>query len=57
MCLRNDSVLKILVGFYVNESENKYNSQMENIKERVAYLDSQRVEVLCQPASSQKVIA
>jgi len=45
------------VGFYVNESENKYNSQMENIKERVAYLDSQRVEVLCQPASSQKVIA
>lgn len=54
--LHNEKVLKTLIGFHAKEEESKYIDQMECIKNRINYLDTQKVEVVCNPPATQKVI-
>jgi hypothetical protein len=55
-CLGNDKVLKVLIGFHAKEEEKKYNEQVDCIKNRIEFLGTQRVEVVCEPAAMQSVI-
>lgn len=54
--LQGDKVLKTLISFHARDEETKYTEQLECIKERVDYLDTQKVEVVCNPPATQKVI-
>jgi hypothetical protein len=54
--LTNEKVLKILIGFHAKGEEKKYLEQIANIQERVDYLGTQKVEVVCQPSATQSVI-
>ena len=48
--------MKTLISFHAREEEAKYVEQVDRIKERIDYLDSQKVEVVCSPPATQKVI-
>lgn len=54
--LGSDKVLKTLIGFHAKDEGQKYKEQVECIKNRIDYLETQKVEVVCQPAATQKVI-
>ena len=54
--LGNDKVLKVLIGFHAKEEEKRYNEQVDAIKERIQYLGTQKVDVVCEPAALQAVI-
>ena len=54
--LATDKVLKTLIGFHAKEEESKYNEQITCIKNRIDFLETQKVEVVCNPPAAQKVI-
>lgn len=54
--LGGDKVLKVLIGFYAKREEQKYIEDIEAIRNRIGYLQEQKVEVITTPAISQKVI-
>lgn len=54
--LNGDKVLKTLIGFHARDEEAKYSEQLHFIKDRIEYLDTQKVEVVCSPPATQKVI-
>lgn len=54
--LGTDKVLKTLIGFHAREEEEKYLDQINCLKNRIEYLDTQKVEVVCNPPATQKVI-
>lgn len=54
--LNGDKVLKTLIGFHAREEEASYLEQANNLRDRLDYLDSQKVEVVCSPPVTQKVI-
>ena len=49
-------MLKILIGFHAKEEEKRYKEQVDTIKERIQYLGTQKVDVVCEPAALQAVI-
>lgn len=49
-------MLKVLIGFYAKREEQKYIEDIEAIRNRIGYLQEQKVEVITTPAISQKVI-
>ena len=55
-CLGNDKVLKVLIGFHARGEEKKYNDEVDELKTRIEYLGTQKVEVVCEPAAMQAVI-
>ena len=54
--LGSDKVLKTLIGFHAKEEESRYLEQLTCLRDRLEYLDSQKVEVVCNPPATQKVI-
>lgn len=54
--LGNEKVLKVLIGFYAKEEEQRYNEQVDALKNRIDYLGTQKVDVVCEPAAMQAVI-
>lgn len=54
--LIGDKVLKTLIGFHARDEETRYLEQVECIRNRIDYLDSQKVEVVCNHPATQKVI-
>ena len=54
--LEGDKVLKTLIGFHARGEEQTYQEQVESIRTRISYLETQKVEVVCQPAANQRVI-
>jgi hypothetical protein len=54
--LGNDKVLKVLIGFHAKEEEKRYNQQVGAIKERIEFLGTQKVDVVCEPSALQAVI-
>jgi hypothetical protein len=54
--LGNDKVLKVLIGFHAKEEEKRYNEQVGAIKERIEFLGTQKVDVVCEPSALQAVI-
>ncbi len=54
--LSTDKVLKTLISFHAKEEQSKYLDQVDNLKNRLEYLETQKVEVVCNPPAAQKVI-
>jgi len=54
--LGNEKVLKTLIGFHAKGEEQAYMQQIDTIRNRLDYLNTQRVEVVCKANATQSVV-
>lgn len=54
--LGTDKVLRTLIGYHAKKEDERYWKEIESIQNTISYLETQKVEVVCQPAATQSVI-
>ena len=54
--LKNEKVLKTVIGFYSKNDEEKYRDSILAIRNRLGELEEQKVTVVSQQSSTQKIV-
>lgn len=54
--LGSEKVLRTLISFHAKGEKQTYNEQIASLRARIDYLDTQRVDVVCQPSAAQNVV-